>query len=71
LINQCWVALDFWSSGGADLKSDSVADIIAAPFSQCGYMSAIGSDKWLNYNKTELFSSCRHLNLTRNRIGSN
>ena len=31
-------------------------------------MSAIGSDQWLNYNKIELFSSCRHLNLTRNRI---
>jgi len=32
-------------------------------------MRAIGSDLWLNYNKIELFSSCRHLNLTRNRIG--
>ena len=34
--------------------------------SQGGYMRAIRSDYWLNYNQIKLFSSCRRLNLTRN-----
>ena len=31
--------------------------------------ATLGSDWWLNYNKTELLSSRRHLNLTKKRIG--